>query len=73
MLVTIMLANNKVSSVNDIRALVEVVRRVNPNAIFHTDASQRSGKSPSMLNLSSLLDHDCPQNVWPERVGATYA
>ena len=74
-LVTIMLANNEVGSVNDIRALVEVVRRVNPNAIFHTDASQAVGKIP--VNVESLGVHFLTMTAHkmygPKGVGATYA
>lgn len=43
-LVSIMAANNETGVVNDIAAIANAIRRVAPQALFHTDAAQVVGK-----------------------------
>jgi cysteine desulfurase len=43
-LVSIMTVNNEIGTIQDIRAVAEAVREVNPRAIVHTDAVQALGK-----------------------------
>ncbi len=45
-LVSIMLANNEVGSINPLRAIVDITREIAPRALVHTDAAQAVGKIP---------------------------
>lgn len=51
-LVSIMHASNETGGVNDIASLVRLVRRLSPNAIFHSDGVQAVCKIP--VNVRSL-------------------
>jgi cysteine desulfurase len=51
-LVSVMLANNEVGTVQDVGRLVELVRARNPRTLVHTDAVQALGKLP--LDVRSL-------------------
>ncbi len=51
-LVSVMLANNEVGTINPIRAIVDLVRSVAPQAIVHSDAAQALGKIP--LSMQEL-------------------
>lgn len=51
-LVSIMLANNEVGTINPIQEIAQAVKRIAPNAIVHTDAAQALGKIP--CSFSSL-------------------
>lgn len=42
-LVSIMMANNEIGTIQDIPALVAAVKKKNPRSLFHTDASQAVG------------------------------
>ena len=44
--VSVMSANNETGVLNDIRALSDIARAVNPRIFFHTDAAQALGKMP---------------------------
>ncbi len=50
-LVSIMLANNEVGSVNPIQEIAAAVRTIAPKAIVHTDAAQALGKIPCVFSL----------------------
>lgn len=61
-LVSVMSANNETGVVQDIRLLVEVVKSVYPDVLFHSDACQMAGKLPVnftelKLDLMSLSSH----------------
>ncbi|HVM35004.1 MAG TPA: cysteine desulfurase family protein [Actinomycetota bacterium] len=45
-LVSIMAVNNEIGTIQDVRAVAEAVREVNPRAVVHTDAVQALGKIP---------------------------
>lgn len=51
-LVSIMLVNNEIGSVQPIAEAVKTVRRLAPNALFHCDAVQGFGKMP--INVKKL-------------------
>ncbi len=51
-LVSIMLVNNEVGSIQPIKQAVELVRKKSPNAFFHCDAVQAFGKMP--INVKNL-------------------
>lgn len=44
LLVSVMMVNNEMGAVEDIKALVDVVRQYNPKILFHVDAIQAYGK-----------------------------
>ena len=45
-LVSVMLVNNEIGSVNDIEAISKAVKEVNPSVLMHVDAIQGYGKLP---------------------------
>ncbi len=45
-LVCVMLTNNEIGAVNDLKKLVEVTRKVAPRALFHADCVAALGKTP---------------------------
>ncbi|MHB2016151.1 MAG: cysteine desulfurase family protein [Candidatus Xenobia bacterium] len=45
-LVSVMLAQNEVGSIQPVAEVTQAVRRVSPKALMHTDASQAGGKIP---------------------------
>lgn len=51
-LVSIMLVNNEIGTIQPIKEAVEIVKKVSPRAIFHTDAVQGFGKLP--INVKNL-------------------
>ena len=46
LLVSILLANNETSCIQPIKKIAEIAKKINPNFIVHTDASQALGKIP---------------------------
>ncbi len=56
-MVSVMLVNNEIGSVNDVAAISEAVKRKNPDIIFHVDAIQAFGKMkvvPKNLGIDML-------------------
>ena len=49
-LISIMLANNEIGTIQPIRATVEIAKAKNNNIIFHSDAVQALGKIPINVN-----------------------
>ena len=56
-LVSIMYVNNEIGAVQDIKAIGELIKKSNPNILFHVDAIQAFGKyeiHPKKLNIDML-------------------
>lgn len=51
-LVSVMLVNNEIGSVQPVKEAVEITRKKAPNALFHCDAVQAFGKMP--INVKTL-------------------
>ncbi len=49
-LISIMLANNEIGTIQPIRSMVEIAKAKNNNTIFHSDAVQALGKIPINVN-----------------------
>ena len=49
-LISVMLANNEIGTIQPIRSLVEIAKAKNNNTIFHSDAVQALGKIPINVN-----------------------
>jgi cysteine desulfurase len=75
-LISIILAQNEVGTLQRIPALVKIAKTVvGPNVVFHTDATQAFGKyfvDPDMLNVD-LLTASAHKYHGPRGVGILYA
>ncbi len=49
-LISVMLVNNEIGTIQPIRSLVEIAKAKNNNTIFHSDAVQALGKIPINVN-----------------------
>lgn len=55
-LISIMVANNEIGTVQKIPTIVELCKKKNPNVLFHTDATQAIGKKKIDLSFTEGID-----------------
>lgn len=73
-LVSVMWANNETGTVQDIAGLVHVAKSVNPQVLFHSDATQAVGRIPVLPERAGvdLLSCSAHKVYGPKGCGALY-